>query len=647
MVLTVRYKTFFIQKVSLQFVQKKKVKMSNENLPPLWERRFELMQLALNQAHLAANGGEVPVGAVFLNAEDGSVVDQSANETNKLRNATRHCEIVMIDRSSQRNVDFSKVVLFVTVEPCIMCAAALRLINIAHVYYGCANDRFGGCGSVQRIHALPCASPQNITLGMDLDGRGKLPKPYECTGDILGEEAVAVLRTFYERGNPNCPEAKRHRTLKEVPLPNAPGVSDSQTQDEIITMLNERAKSKLVFTQKELDDLFASMVKCRGADASNDEKMASMKSKWRELMLEAGHESHKDWARTAAWGQRLVSITTNHDVFLGMFHPEKSEGQHLFDSSFYHRIFKEGRLFNAVNHATSQKSQGKWPWAVLVTGMNGIRKTTSMYQPWFQDCLAEALDAPPHILQAKNTVGEMPTGNNSFFRQLDHMIVTLCNEQFRQLYKFVAQETEITPAVIKKYSDFKAAMFARYRTYSEMLGAFLLSEMRACDKNNDVGVNCMAETSGKDVAMFHYIDHMFKGAEHHKLAIHFAINEIEHAERSVDERMKKEIDAGVALYKSRPWPAGDDADSKKERKNIRKQVIKINQGGPYGSEVLKGVQEAAERVWKTEVIEGDKVGQDWFKATISITAHEHKPWTARAVRPDGGLGTEYVFVPLN
>lgn len=67
-------------------------------------------------------------------------------------------------------------------------------------------------------------------------------------------------------------------------------------------------------------------------------------------------------------------------------------------------------------------------------------------------------------------------------------------------------------------------------------------------------------------------------------------------------------------------------------------VIYANAGGPYGSEVLPGVQEASDRVWRDVVTKGDQVGQDWYKATIAINAHANKPWTAQAVRPDGSLG---------
>ncbi|KAJ3097200.1 hypothetical protein HDU97_005085 [Phlyctochytrium planicorne] len=77
--------------------------------------------------------------------------------------------------------------LYVTVEPCIMCAGALRLANIKRVYFGCRNDRFGGCGSVFSIH-----NNDNLT-----------GTSFEINEGLLASEAISVLRKFYIRENTN------------------------------------------------------------------------------------------------------------------------------------------------------------------------------------------------------------------------------------------------------------------------------------------------------------------------------------------------------------------------------------------------------------------------------------------------------------
>ena len=218
------------------------------------------------------------------------------------------------------------------------------------------------------------------------------------------------------------------------------------------------------------------------------------------------------------------------------------------------------------------------------------------------------------------------TGENSFFRQLDHMIVTLCNEDFTKLYALTAHLSDVDDKnvdppkeLIQKYSNLKASIFSRYRTLSELLGVLLLKEAQ------NVNINVMCETSGRDVAMFHYLDHFFP-TSYNKLAIHFRINDLSHAMKSVDQRMIKEMKTGKDALD------GDVVD-----------VIYANAGGPYGSEVLSGVQKDSARVWDTVTKEIDGVGKDWYKATLEIEAHDSKPWTIRAVLPDGSYGTKFEF----
>lgn len=62
------------------------------------------------------------------------------------------------------------------------------------MYYGCANDKFGGCGSILSLHTNTTTSDSGEDVGR---------KSYKCTGGIMGEEAVSLFRNFYELGNPN------------------------------------------------------------------------------------------------------------------------------------------------------------------------------------------------------------------------------------------------------------------------------------------------------------------------------------------------------------------------------------------------------------------------------------------------------------
>ncbi|XP_062911515.1 tRNA-specific adenosine deaminase 2 isoform X2 [Mobula hypostoma] len=118
-----------------------------------------------------------------------------------LSTATRHAEMVAIghvlewcrQKGMRWQEVFKETVLYVTVEPCIMCAAALRLLNIPLVVYGCRNERFGGCGSVLNVPA---------------DNLQHTGAPFQCIGGYRAEEAVELLKTFYKAENPNAPKSK-------------------------------------------------------------------------------------------------------------------------------------------------------------------------------------------------------------------------------------------------------------------------------------------------------------------------------------------------------------------------------------------------------------------------------------------------------
>jgi len=77
------------------------------------------------------------------------------NDTNRSLNGTRHAEFVAIEQilTEHPMSILHETVLYVTVEPCVMCASALRQYGIKAVYYGCANDKFGGTGGVMNIHS--------------------------------------------------------------------------------------------------------------------------------------------------------------------------------------------------------------------------------------------------------------------------------------------------------------------------------------------------------------------------------------------------------------------------------------------------------------------------------------------------------------
>ncbi|XP_062618930.1 tRNA-specific adenosine deaminase 2-like [Saccostrea cucullata] len=157
-------------------------------------------------AEEALEAGEVPVGCIMVYNDE--IIAVGRNEVNETKNATRHAEVVAIDQvltwSKDHDIDyrsvFNKTVLYVTVEPCIMCAGALRQVEIPLVIFGCRNERFGGCGSILSIHDA------NIT---------SLGPSFQCIGGLMKEKAVDLLKKFYQGENPNAPEEKRKLKKEE------------------------------------------------------------------------------------------------------------------------------------------------------------------------------------------------------------------------------------------------------------------------------------------------------------------------------------------------------------------------------------------------------------------------------------------------
>ncbi|KAF7265190.1 hypothetical protein GWI33_021383 [Rhynchophorus ferrugineus] len=152
------------------------------------------MEKAFHYAREALENQEVPVGCIFVyNSE---ILAVGRNEVNETKNATRHAELVCVDQvveyskahSLSSSSVFQQVDVFVTVEPCIMCAAALYQLKVRSVTFGCKNDRFGGST------VLDVAKILNPTTAI--------------TGGYRAEEAMDLLKQFYKGQNPNAPPSK-------------------------------------------------------------------------------------------------------------------------------------------------------------------------------------------------------------------------------------------------------------------------------------------------------------------------------------------------------------------------------------------------------------------------------------------------------
>lgn len=164
---------------------------SEENLT---EREQTFMEKAFAFAKEALENQEVPVGCIFV--YENEILAVGRNEVNETKNATRHAEIVCVDQIVNYCKDnlldfkevFAKIDVYVTVEPCIMCAAALYDLNISSVTFGCRNDRFGGSTVFDVAQIL-----RPITL---------------VKGGYRADEAMSLLKHFYKGQNPNAPLSK-------------------------------------------------------------------------------------------------------------------------------------------------------------------------------------------------------------------------------------------------------------------------------------------------------------------------------------------------------------------------------------------------------------------------------------------------------
>ena len=138
------------------------------------------MKEALAEARLALKTGDVPVGAVVV--KDGAIIARAHNRREADRVATAHAELLAIEEACRVVGSWllSDCTLYVTLEPCPMCAGTVVNARIPHVVYGAKDAKAGAMGSVLSLSAYPLNHSPKITSG------------------VLEEECRALLREFFE-----------------------------------------------------------------------------------------------------------------------------------------------------------------------------------------------------------------------------------------------------------------------------------------------------------------------------------------------------------------------------------------------------------------------------------------------------------------
>ncbi|HEV2061530.1 MAG TPA: tRNA adenosine(34) deaminase TadA [Solirubrobacteraceae bacterium] len=151
------------------------------SVPPRFFPRDEwFMRLALREAERALEHGDVPIGAVVVHA--GEVIGAGRNERELREDPTAHAEILALREAAAKLGSWRVLdsVIYVTLEPCAMCAGAIVLARVPRVVYGTVDPKAGAAGSVLDVLAEP-----------------QLNHRPEVAGGLLAEESAELLRAFF------------------------------------------------------------------------------------------------------------------------------------------------------------------------------------------------------------------------------------------------------------------------------------------------------------------------------------------------------------------------------------------------------------------------------------------------------------------
>lgn len=135
------------------------------------------MRLALEEARQAFDEGEIPIGAVLVHGE--RIISRAHNQTERLHDPTAHAEVLCVSAASS-HLDMKYLPecrLYVTIEPCAMCAGAIRWSRVGELIYGAGEDKFG----------------------YHLYSTDIIPKKCRVRGGILAEEAKTLMQDFFLR----------------------------------------------------------------------------------------------------------------------------------------------------------------------------------------------------------------------------------------------------------------------------------------------------------------------------------------------------------------------------------------------------------------------------------------------------------------
>ena len=166
------------------------------------------MQMALEQARIAEENGDVPIGAVIVG--ENKIIGKAYNQREQLNDPTAHAEIIALTQAAAalENWHLNGCTIYVTLEPCPMCAGALVLSRMDRLVYGCDDPKAGACKSLYNIV-----------------GDERLNHRIEVTSGVLAEQCSQQLQNFF-------PQRRKELTIDNLKLTTEREGQNSEFQTE-------------------------------------------------------------------------------------------------------------------------------------------------------------------------------------------------------------------------------------------------------------------------------------------------------------------------------------------------------------------------------------------------------------------------------
>jgi tRNA(adenine34) deaminase len=144
------------------------------------------MQIALNEANLAMNENEIPVGAVLV--KNGKLIAQSHNQSIRTNDPTAHAEIQLLRKAGEKQKNYRLIgsTIYVTLEPCTMCFGAMVHARIERIVFGASDFKTGVCGSC-----------------INLNKENFFNHKISITGGVLENESIELLKLFFKSRRDN------------------------------------------------------------------------------------------------------------------------------------------------------------------------------------------------------------------------------------------------------------------------------------------------------------------------------------------------------------------------------------------------------------------------------------------------------------